>query len=92
VDERTLIARLREAVEDPSGLVETIRRVQEAIFDRDAPFSSAAVDEILGELAYDLDYFQPDPRVRPEDPSFFGEDRALAEISSALERIARVGQ
>jgi|KBSMisStaDraftv2_1062788.scaffolds.fasta_scaffold278157_1 hypothetical protein len=38
-------------------------------------------------LAYDLDFYEPDPAARAEDASFFAEDRALQEIAGAFRRI-----
>ncbi|MCB9920525.1 MAG: ATP-binding protein [Planctomycetes bacterium] len=45
------------------------------------------VGEILADLATDLDFYDPDPRARREDPIFFDEDRAFREIRHGLERI-----
>jgi len=44
-------------------------------------------DETLRELAYDLDFFEPDPRVRASDISFFGTDRLVSEIAAVLRRL-----
>jgi hypothetical protein len=43
--------------------------------------------EVLSELAYDLDFWEPDPVKRREDPSFFDDSRARAEIQRAIERL-----
>ena len=49
----------------------------------------ADVAEQLRDLAYDLDFFEPDPAARAEDPVYFAEDRAMQEIADALARIGR---
>ncbi len=43
--------------------------------------------KVLCDLAYDLDFFEPDPEVRREDFSLYGEERAFSEIRNALEKI-----
>jgi hypothetical protein len=91
MDEREIIDLLHTTLQNPINLAEAIRRMQHEVFNREQAFSSA-VDEILRELAYDLDYFQPDPRVRSEDASLLDEERALEKIRVALDRIAAAYQ
>jgi hypothetical protein len=43
--------------------------------------------EVLRDLAYDLDYIEPDPAPRLEDESYQGLDRAETEIRRVLARI-----
>ena len=52
-------------------------------------YVSTEVAEALRDLAYDLDFYEPDPVARAEDPSYFAEDRAIQEIIAALGRINR---
>jgi hypothetical protein len=46
-----------------------IGRLQTVMWGAEAD-SLGANDELLRELAYDLDFFVPDPRWRAEDPSY----------------------
>lgn len=46
--------------------------------------------EVLRDLAYDLDFYEPDAPARAEDPSYYGADRAIQEITIALKRIGRL--
>jgi|NGEPerStandDraft_6_1074524.scaffolds.fasta_scaffold89657_1 hypothetical protein len=78
---------LKEAVVDSSKLRMNIPKFQEAIWSSEIQFPSKGVEDILGDLAYDLDYFEADPRIRSEDKSFFGEEKALDEIRAALAAI-----
>jgi len=34
-----------------------------------------------------LDYYEPDPDLRREDPSFYGDERVEAEVKEALEKL-----
>jgi hypothetical protein len=61
-----------------------VPKIQDMVWNSEISFPSETAEEAAGDLAYDLDYYEPDPRVRAEDSSFFGEDRAVAEIRSAL--------
>jgi hypothetical protein len=45
--------------------------------------------EILYELAYDLEFFEPNSQYRKESPSFFGYERALEEIHAAILKLRR---
>ena len=46
--------------------------------------------EILNELAYDLDFYEHNPELRKEDPSYYGEDRLNVEIKKALIKINKL--
>jgi hypothetical protein len=78
---------LKKTVVDSSKLGMNIPKIQEAFWNSEIQFPSEGVEEILGDLAYDLDYFEADPRSRSEDKSFFGEEKALDEIRTALAAI-----
>jgi hypothetical protein len=45
----------------------------------------------LADLAYDLDFFEPDPFVRVESTSYYGHERLEEEIRTALRRLADLG-
>ena len=53
--------------------------------------SNPMVWTALEGLAYDLEYYEPDLQKRAEDASFYGEDRAIAEISDAISEITKNG-
>lgn len=81
----TAIALLQRAVSEPGCLAERIRLFQETVFQDES--LDGPVESVLRDLAYDLDFYEPDPRVRGEDPAFFDDARAVDEIRSALQRI-----
>ena len=82
-----LLDLLQEAVAEPAKLPTLIPKFQDLVWHSKIAYPSELADETMGELAYDLDYYEADPKYRAEDPSFFGEERALAEIRSALAAI-----
>jgi hypothetical protein len=44
-------------------------------------------DEFLRELAYDLDFYEPDPEVRSEDWSYYDKVRLLQLVRDALQQL-----
>lgn len=47
--------------------------------------------EILSELAYDLDFYEPNEELRKEDPSYYGDDRLEEEIKSVIQKLQEQG-
>ncbi len=91
MDVAQVVKLLREIPNDPRELPEAIATFQQLVWTEPLTGSSAVL-EIVRELAYDLDYYQPDPQARAEDPSYYDDDRAVAEIEEALTRIDRAKQ
>lgn len=44
-------------------------------------------NEILPELAYDLDFYEPNEEWRKEDPSYYGDDRLEVVIKTAIQKL-----
>ncbi|MCX8486568.1 MAG: hypothetical protein ORN53_05235 [Crocinitomicaceae bacterium] len=44
-------------------------------------------NEILTELVYQLDFYEPDETKRREDPSYFGDDKLAAEVALAIQQL-----
>ena len=86
-----VIEMLQAAALDPRKLSEAIRALQAMVWKSkgwDDGLSGEVVEALL-DLAYDLDFYEPDPTLRAEDDAFFAEDRAVREIAEALQRIIR---
>ena len=47
--------------------------------------------EILGDLAYDLNFFVADPALRAQDPAYYGDERLEREIKTAFQRLSQLG-
>ena len=87
----TVVALLESTLRGERYLSDAISELQDAVR-KDKLQVGSAEEEIFGDLAYDLDYYESSPSARAEDPSFFDEERALNEIRDALARIAVVPQ
>ena len=84
-----VVALLEEMLGDPPALPSTVARFQAAVWEAEAGTlaSSAEEEEVLRTLAYDLDFFVADPKARGEDASYFGPERAVAEVREALAKL-----
>jgi len=85
-----VIELLRGATLESAKLPEAISAFQTMVWHSDeweSHYSNDAV-EVLRDLAYDLDFYVADAQIRSEDPSYYGADRAIEEITTALRRIA----
>jgi hypothetical protein len=79
------ITLLELAISEPGKRAEYVRRFQDAVFQDDS--LEGPVGGILRDLAYDLDFYQPDPHQRDEDAALFDDAHAVGEIERALQRI-----
>jgi hypothetical protein len=84
-----LLGLLQTALKEPERRSEIIKRFQVAVFDgNQAALGLNEADwDVFTQLAQDLDYYESDPEMRQEDPSYFGEQRAETEISEALQKL-----
>ena len=85
----TLVDLLESAVRDLARLSTAIAEFQSAVWSASDDDLVMTPDqrEIFRDLAYDLDYFEPDALVRAESSSYFGADVAIDEIRQALEKL-----
>jgi hypothetical protein len=85
-----LIGLLQRALSNPAERVSAIKAFQNYVFESATPVPGATAEQwqVLNDLAFDLDYYEPDLKDRQEDPSFYGEQRAEVEIKEALEKLA----
>lgn len=89
---KEFIALLDEALRDPLSREKSVGAFQRLVWD--SPKQNAIgreAFEILADLAYDLDFFEPDPVVRMTDPSYYGNERLESEIKAAFRHLAKLG-
>lgn len=66
--------------------VKLIDALQQEVWSNDRDSNDPEM-AILLDLAYDLGYYEPNEKLRAEDPSFYGDERLREEVSSALIRL-----
>lgn len=64
-----------------------INEFQEKVWNGGGYSTDEKINEILSELAYDLDFYEPNEEWRKEDPSYYGEERLEEEIRSTLQKL-----
>lgn len=84
-----IIESLRGATLEPAKLPEAISAFQTMVWNSEEWESHYSNDaaEVLRELAYDLDFYEPDAAMRAEDASYYGTERAIDQITAALKKI-----
>lgn len=73
---------LKKILSDKFNRKQLVMQFQEQIWN-----GEGEENEILLELAYDLDYYEPDDELRKEDPSYYGDARLEEEIRLALQKL-----
>lgn len=63
-----------------------IKELQNMIWD-DGTIQDESVNDILTDIAYELDFYEPNEEWRRESPSYYGEERLKQEIQTALQKL-----
>jgi hypothetical protein len=79
------------ALRSKEGRRSAIDEFQLMVRDRPNAISDFKVRQILLDLAYDLDYYEPLDEVRLEDASYYGDERLEQELEYALDRLRTAG-
>ena len=69
---------------------ELIKAFQERVWNGENYSSDERINEVLSDLAYDLDFYEPNETLRKESPSYYGNKRLEKEITEALEKIKSI--
>jgi hypothetical protein len=67
-----------------------VRRFQEYIWNGNPKFKSLQEENILQDLAYDLDFYQADEKLRREDASFYGDEKLEQEVKLAITKLEEI--
>jgi hypothetical protein len=73
---------LEQILSDKSNRKQLIKEFQKQVW-----HNEDLGNEILSELAYDLDFYEPDSTLRAEDASYYGDDKLEQEIKSVLKKL-----
>jgi len=86
-----LVAALNEILLPSSDRRAIVARFQNVVWLGLEEGLSAEIQDVLGDLAYDFDFFDPDAASRSDGPEYFGHDRLVRVVKEGLERLRRVG-
>ena len=82
---------LLEALRHAEARKESIAAFQRSVWQAKTSPIDPRISEVLADLAYDLDFYEPNDESRRQDPSFFGDERLEAEIRLARRKIKEAG-
>lgn len=68
------------------GRIKAIKEFQNIIWD-DTSIQDDNLNDVLTDVAYRLDFYEPNEEWRKEDPSYYGDDRLEEEIKSAIQKL-----
>lgn len=72
---------LKKILSEKFNRKQLIKEFQELIWN-----GELSEDETLSQLAYDLDFYEPDDSLRKEDSSYFGDKHLEEEINEVLKK------
>ena len=78
---------LKNILSDKDKREALINEFQEKVWNGTGYSANERINEILSELAYDLDFYESNEEWRKEDPSYYGEERLKQEIYSVLKKL-----
>lgn len=65
---------------------ELVKKLQNAIWN-DESIQDERLNEILSELAYDLDFYEPNEEWKKESPNYYGDERLEELIKLGMQKI-----
>lgn len=77
---------LNQILLSKSNRKQLVKEFQSLVWNGDINISES-INKLLSELAYDLDFYEPDEKLRKETPNYFGDDRLEKEIQNILKQI-----
>jgi hypothetical protein len=89
-----ILGLLTKILREPSSRKETVQEIERyygGISFVDQRSIRRDVLDILDELVYDLGFYVADPAMRAQDPSYYGDERLVKEVESALLLLSQVG-
>lgn len=82
-----LINLLKESIKDEKLMKKNIDEFNKTIFDSELNITPGSVEEVLNDLAIDLESFVEDEGKRAQSSSYFGYEKATTLINNALKKV-----
>jgi hypothetical protein len=86
-----LLPLLFQATREPLRRKDLVAQFQNLVWSGLDPSLPSIIADVMRDLAYDLDYFEPNPYMRSESASFYGHARFEEEVRSALQNLHEAG-
>ena len=91
MDSRKLIELVASIAEDAPSRMSAMAEVQRLVWSGGVDQLPPNAQNILRDLAYDLDFFEPNEQVRAQSPALYGPERLEEEIRSTVRQLAEIG-
>ncbi len=72
---------LKKILEEKDNREKLIKEFQSYVWD------AKITKPLLGELAYDLDFYEPNEKIRKESPNYYGDEHLEKEILDVLKKL-----
>jgi hypothetical protein len=82
---------LMEVLRNVEGRRQSVVNFQKEVWNLHEPSENFPELRILRDLALSLDYYEPDPVIRQEDSSYYGDERLEIEIGAAVRKLTEGG-
>ncbi len=82
-----MISLLTEILSEPEKRKRSVQIFQEEVWQGRAVFNEKWVEEMLSDLAYDLDYYESEPSRCQEDSTLYGDDKLEIEVRRVLAKM-----
>lgn len=82
-----MIELIKKILYDKTRRKEFINEFQELVWNEKCKHIDENINEIVSELAYDLDFYEPNETFRNQDSSFYGDERLEEEIQNTLKKL-----
>jgi hypothetical protein len=66
--------------------LDAIKEFQNTVWD-DNSIDDENINDILTDIAYILDFYEPDEEWRKEDPSYYGDDKLEILVKTAIQKL-----
>jgi hypothetical protein len=86
----TFTQTLIELLNCKGSRLQLIRQFQESVWNPTHELEDEGLQNILLDLAYDLDFYEPNEDFRKEDPNYYGNERLEIEVKNALDKIEKL--
>jgi hypothetical protein len=86
-----MLALLARILREPLTRKATVKQFQSLVWQGQERSIDKDTYNVLADLAYDLDFYEPDPVLRKEDATYYGQERLEREVKAALRRLADLG-
>lgn len=87
----TLLLLIQTALHSKKDRCRAIKEFQQIVWNEQIDVVDFPIKEIFVELAYDLDYYEPEDIKRQCDSSYYGNDRLEQELMGTLYKLREIG-